>query len=106
MSREGSHRPEFVACVRKDQSSRMTHSFFLVGFTIVIMTALRGADGGRTGRVTPPADIAGNSEVRQIMETYAGHGTLQTGTKPLPPNEALKQLTPRADLAIDLIAAE
>src|SRR5688572_16537547 len=78
----------------------------LVGFAVVVVTGLRGGDGGRTGNVTPPTEIAGNSEVRQIMETYAGHGTLQTGTKPLPPDEALQQLKPRADLAIDLIAAE
>ncbi|WP_414661797.1 DUF7133 domain-containing protein [Horticoccus sp. 23ND18S-11] len=52
------------------------------------------------------APPAGNEEVKKIMETYAGRGTLSDGTKPLPPAEALKTFTVREGLTIDLVAAE
>ena len=51
----------------------------------------------------PPA---GNDEVRKIMETYTGRGTLSDGSKPTPAKEALKSFTLRDGLTIDLIASE
>jgi putative membrane-bound dehydrogenase-like protein len=49
---------------------------------------------------------AGNEEVRKIMETFGGRGTLSDGSKPLAPTEALKSFAMREGLAIDLVAAE
>ncbi|MGH7946663.1 MAG: PVC-type heme-binding CxxCH protein, partial [Opitutaceae bacterium] len=49
---------------------------------------------------------AGNEEVRKIMETYPGRGTLSDGSKPLPPADALKTFTLREGLTIELVAAE
>lgn len=53
---------------------------------------------------TPAA--AGNEQVRKIMETYAGRGTLADDTPPTPPQEALKKFQTRGDVAVDLMAAE
>src|SRR5688572_25363638 len=52
------------------------------------------------------APPAGNEEVRKIMETFGGRGTLSDGSKALAPAEALKTFTMREGLAIDLVAAE
>lgn len=51
-------------------------------------------------------DVAGNEQVRKIMETYTGRGTLADDTPPTEPLEAVKQFKLRPDLAIDLMAAE
>jgi len=53
-----------------------------------------------------PDAVAGNEQVRKIMETYGGRGTLADDTPPSTPQEALKKFTVRSDVAIDLMAAE
>jgi putative heme-binding domain-containing protein len=50
--------------------------------------------------------VAGNEQVRKIMETYTGRGTLADDTPPTPPAEALKRFKTRPDVAIDLVASE
>jgi putative heme-binding domain-containing protein len=52
------------------------------------------------------SDAAGNEQVRKIMETYTGRGTLADDTPPTAPQEALKKFTTRPDVAIDLMASE
>ena len=49
---------------------------------------------------------AGNEQVRKIMETYAGRGTLADGTPPTPPAQAVNLFKLRPGLAIDLMASE
>ncbi len=51
-------------------------------------------------------DVAGNEQVKKIMETYGGRGTLADNTPPMTPAEALKAFKHRSDVAIDLIAQE
>jgi hypothetical protein len=82
----------------------MKHACFAIGVLVFAVTPCAAAQNPPAGAA--PAELAGNSEVRRIMETYAGHGTLDTGTKPLAPAEAMKRFKTRPDLAIDLIAAE
>lgn len=53
-----------------------------------------------------PDDVAGNEAVRKIMETYGGRGTLADSTPPKTPQESLKMFKTRADVAVDLVAAE
>ncbi len=52
------------------------------------------------------AAAAGNEQVRKIMETYEGRGTLSDGSSPTPAKEALRQFHPRLGFAVDLMAAE
>ncbi|MDO8544570.1 MAG: c-type cytochrome [Opitutaceae bacterium] len=59
-----------------------------------------------TAFAADPAGPAGNEEVRKIMETYGGRGTLRDDTQPLAPVDALKSFKMRDGLAIDLVAAE
>ena len=49
---------------------------------------------------------AGSDQVRQVMETFSGRGTLADDTPPTEPLEAVKKFKLRPDLAIDLMAAE
>jgi putative heme-binding domain-containing protein len=49
---------------------------------------------------------AGNDDVRKLMETYGGRGTLRDDTPPSSPQDALKKFKMRDGFAIDLIAAE
>ena len=70
----------------------------LAGFTGLVPFLAKGAE------TTPTA--AGNEKVRQIMETYAGRGTLADNTPPTPPGRAIGLFTARPGLAVDLIAAE
>ena len=52
------------------------------------------------------ASKAGNEDVRRVIETFGGRGTLRDETPPSSPQEALKKFAMRDGLAIDLIAAE
>ena len=52
------------------------------------------------------AAVAGNAQVRKIMETYAGRGTLADDTPLTPPAEALHRFTLRPGLELDLMASE
>jgi putative membrane-bound dehydrogenase-like protein len=70
----------------------------LAGFTGLVPVFAKGAE------TTPTA--AGNEKVRQIMETYAGRGTLADDTPPTPAEHAIGLFTMRPGLAVDLIAAE
>ena len=69
--------------------------------TVALATAVNAADPN----VNPDA-VAGNDQVRKIMETYGGRGTLADDTPPSTPQEALKKFTLRSDVAIDLMASE
>ncbi|MCW0217183.1 MAG: hypothetical protein OJI67_02565, partial [Prosthecobacter sp.] len=53
-----------------------------------------------------PEAVAGNDEVKKIMETRAGRGVMADDTPPTPPLEAVKKFTMRSDVAVDLMAAE
>ncbi|TDU80993.1 putative membrane-bound dehydrogenase-like protein [Prosthecobacter fusiformis] len=53
-----------------------------------------------------PEAVAGNEEVKKIMETRAGRGVMADDTPPTPPLEAVKLFTKRSDVAVDLMAAE
>lgn len=55
--------------------------------------------------VAAPAP-AGNAEVKKIMETFGGRGQLKDGSQPRTATEAVKAMTLRPGLAIDVIAAE
>ena len=55
---------------------------------------------------TLPAQEAGNEDVRKVIESFPGRGTMRDETPPSSPQEALKKFTMRDGLAIDLIAAE
>lgn len=77
---------------------KSTFVFCLAGFHGLVPVIAKGAE-------TRPA-AAGNEKVRQIMETYAGRGTLADDTPPTPPERALGLFTTRPRLAVDLIAAE
>jgi putative heme-binding domain-containing protein len=50
--------------------------------------------------------VAGNEQVRKIMETYAGRGTLADDTPPTSPKDSLAKFKVRSDLTIDLMASE
>ncbi|MDZ4290218.1 MAG: c-type cytochrome [Prosthecobacter sp.] len=50
--------------------------------------------------------VAGNDQVKKIMETYTGRGTLADDTPMTPPLEALKKFKTRPDVTIDLMAYE
>ena len=49
---------------------------------------------------------AGNDQVRKIMETYGGRGTLADDTPMTAPREALSKFSLRPGLTIDLMASE
>ena len=66
--------------------------------TYVEMLSLQVSFGHAPGHI--------NEEVRKIMQTYGGRGTLSDGSQPLAPEEALKSFKLREGLAIDLVAAE
>ncbi|MDQ3622470.1 MAG: c-type cytochrome [Verrucomicrobiota bacterium] len=70
-----------------------------------LLVSLAGAALSSVGAQTA-APPAGNEEVRKIMETYAGRGTLADATPPTPAREALKTFKVREGFAIDLMAAE
>ncbi|WP_078815227.1 DUF7133 domain-containing protein [Prosthecobacter debontii] len=53
-----------------------------------------------------PDAVAGNEEVKKIMETRKGRGVMADDTPPTPPQEAVKLFTTRSDVAVDLMAAE
>ena len=53
-----------------------------------------------------PTKPAGNEQVRKIMETYAGRGTLADSTPPTKASEAAIQFELRDELKIDLLASE
>lgn len=53
-----------------------------------------------------PDAVAGNEEVKKIMETRAGRGVMADDTPPTPPKEALAKFKHRSDVAIDLMVAE
>jgi len=53
-----------------------------------------------------PEAVAGNDEVKKIMETRAGRGVMADDTPPTPPLDAVKKFTMRSDVAVDLMAAE
>ncbi|HEY1084215.1 MAG TPA: hypothetical protein VGE29_18260, partial [Prosthecobacter sp.] len=53
-----------------------------------------------------PEAVAGNEEVRKIMETRKGRGVMADDTPPTPPLEAVKKFATRSDVAVDLMAAE
>ena len=53
-----------------------------------------------------PTKPAGNEQVRKIMETYAGRGTLADSTPPTKASEAAMQFELRHELKIDLLASE
>ena len=53
-----------------------------------------------------PTKPAGNEQVRKIMETYAGRGTLADSTPPTEAKEAAMQFELREKLKIDLLASE
>lgn len=73
------------------------------GFHGVWVLSLAVAQASFAAAATPPA---GNDEVKKIMETYEGRGTLSDGSKPTPAKEALKTFTVRDGLAIELVASE
>lgn len=50
--------------------------------------------------------VAGNDQVKKIIETFAGRGTLADDTPPTPPLEAVKRFKTRPDVAVDLMAHE
>ncbi len=50
--------------------------------------------------------VAGSEQVREVIENFAGRGTLADDTPPTAPQEALQRFQIRSDLAIDLMAAE
>ncbi|CAN5747390.1 hypothetical protein BH11VER1_BH11VER1_28960 [soil metagenome] len=49
---------------------------------------------------------AGNDEVRKVMESFKGRGTMRDDTPPSLPQEALKSFKMRAGFTIDLMASE
>ena len=53
-----------------------------------------------------PQPPAGNEQVRKIMETYAGRGTLADSTPPTNALDAVSQFELRDGLAVDLLASE
>lgn len=61
---------------------------------------------GLLAQNTPAQPPAGNEQVRKIMETYAGRGTLADSTPPTEAREAASQFELRDGLAIDLLASE
>lgn len=71
--------------------------------TPILSAALLAQAPAADAGTQPPA---GNDEVRKIMETFTGRGTLKDGTPPTPPTEALSKFQLRKGLTIDLMAAE
>ncbi len=53
-----------------------------------------------------PGAVAGNEEVKKIMETRKGRGVMADDTPPTPPLEAVKKFATRSDVAVDLMASE
>ncbi|MBB5037818.1 putative heme-binding domain-containing protein [Prosthecobacter dejongeii] len=53
-----------------------------------------------------PGAVAGNEEVKKIMETRKGRGVMADDTPPTPPMEAVKKFATRSDVAVDLMASE
>ncbi|MES2507899.1 MAG: dehydrogenase, partial [Verrucomicrobiota bacterium] len=53
-----------------------------------------------------PGAVAGNEEVKKIMETRKGRGVMADDTPPTPPLDAVKKFTTRSDVAVDLMASE
>ena len=58
------------------------------------------------GLAAAEAPFAGNEQVEQVMKSFKGRGVMADDTPASKPAEALKKFTARADLAIDLMAAE
>lgn len=50
--------------------------------------------------------VAGNDEVKKIIETRPGRGVMRDDTPPTPAAEAVKKFKLRSDLALDLMASE
>lgn len=50
--------------------------------------------------------VAGNDEVKKIMETRAGRGVMADDTPPTAPEKAVKGFVTRSDVVVDLMAAE
>jgi putative heme-binding domain-containing protein len=53
-----------------------------------------------------PGAVAGNEEVKKIMETRKGRGVMADDTPPTPPLDAVKKFATRSDVAVDLMASE
>ena len=64
------------------------------------------ACAGGLGRLMAQETPAGSEQVRRVMETFSGRGTLADDTPPTEPREAVKKFKLRSDLAIDLMASE
>ncbi|HSJ04861.1 MAG TPA: hypothetical protein VK956_20480, partial [Verrucomicrobium sp.] len=79
---------------------RLAPYLLLTSLSVLPLCAQSPAEAGNAA---PPA---GNDEVRKIMETFTGRGTLKDGTPPTPPQEALAKFQLRDGLAIDLMASE
>jgi hypothetical protein len=56
------------------------------------------------GEEVPP--VAGTEQVAEIIENYEGRGALADGSRPTPPEEALKQFRIRDGFEIELVASE
>ena len=79
----------------------MPHRSFPLLFIGTLASAALAADPAAKTEA-----VAGNEQVKKIMETYTGRGTLADDTPPTPPEEAVKRFKVRSDVAIDLMAAE
>ena len=62
--------------------------------------------GGTVGADAQDTSAAGNDQVAEIMKNYQGRGTLSDGSKPTPPEEALKGFRMREGFEIELVASE
>ena len=53
-----------------------------------------------------PDDVAGNEEVKKIMESRPGRGVMRDDTPPQKPEDAMRLFNTRSDVAVDLVAHE
>jgi len=70
---------------------------------LILLAALAPAAFLSAQSDSPPS---GNEDVKRIMETFEGKGTLKDDTPPTSPQDALKKFKLREGLTIDLMASE
>jgi len=82
----------------------MTFKSFTAGVSAVclITSGFLPAQEGKDGS----AGVAGSDQAAEVIKTFGGRGALADGSKPTPPEEAMKGFTVRDGFELKLIASE
>ncbi len=82
-----------------------SYSFLL---RLLVLSSLLLVERGSSEDTPKPAptEVAGSQQALDVIRSYPGRGALADGSKPTPPQEAMKTFRVREGLALDLVAAE